>query len=573
MATISELLNQKLVEQLGGTITPNTYPNERKSMMAIDENKLRVALHDQAAAIRSASEAGIVEDLFTDEEFDAGKGDGNKTLYTHPDVGGIEVIVDIEHLVPDMEEEKYHSLLKLIEKMANEDDRKQALYVFAEIKKMAIDDEINVLYVLFRKSRLFDFSNEFSRELLVSLVANLCAYNLKGRALLKGILLQSKVDEHIELAIRSAGQIRAKEVLPEIYNHAKKERNENFLIICMEAIVCMADTAAAIDFLPIIDTIPDNNNKLIGQAINLSRRFHTFEDELIKPLYESLIHCGKRYLRPIYSEGIKSFGVRAIPTLAEFIRTMSDPYHIRQAAKNIGGIRSPLASETLRKLFYELPGRQIEILDGLSHTKDKENLPLMLDCIKNSTILSVKKSCIKSIASLADASIKPDLKPYLHNRDTALEAIYTLMRLGDKEAEEMYFDKLLNGTPQEQDRLENFTSLFSQKELLKVAKKVAELPDMDAVILLSALYKPNVLPKEIGPLLQQLLERRPKPAVPVRLAIYKIIGKFAGSEKQLLGASVLREALQYEEPAVKRELENIIGSLNIATNRGGVGIR
>ncbi|AYE53559.1 HEAT repeat domain-containing protein (plasmid) [Priestia megaterium NCT-2] len=573
MTTISELLNEKIKNQLGVEKGTTFQPYEEKkssSALDIDAVKLKTALNTQAEEIRIASEEVIVEDLFADDEPETESGHQSKLLYNHPDVGGIEVIVDIEHLVPDMEGDVYRSYIQLIEQMANETNNKQSLNAFTTIKERAQGNEINVLYVLFRKARLFDFTHDYTRDLLVNSVANLCAYNLKGRALLKGILTQSQVEEHLELAIRSAGQIRAKEVLPDIYQHAKKGNNDLF-IVCLEAIVNIGDTKAAIDFLPIIETIPDSNNDLIGQAIRLSRKFNGFDDTLIEPLYEALIQCNKRYLRPIYSEGIKSFGARAIPSLANFIRKMDDAYHVRQAAKNIGGIRSPLSSETLRKLFYELPHRQVEILDGLAHTRDRDNLPLLLECLKNTTNNAVKRMCIKSISSLADDSYIPSLKPYLKDPVAYLEAIYALMRLGDAEAEELFFDKLLNGTPEEQDRLENFTSLLPQRGLLKMAKKAASLPDMDAIILLSALYKPNVLPKEIGPLLKGLLTRQPKPAAPVRIAIYRIIGKFVGSDKELLGIDTLRSALKIEEPNVKRELDSIISSLKVSTNKGGIG--
>ncbi|SOC37088.1 HEAT repeat domain-containing protein [Ureibacillus acetophenoni] len=572
MATISELLNQKIVKQLGGSTSPKYIDEngtENNSGMEIDVLKLKRALVEQAEAIRKESDDNILGDIFVEIEPETETNNSSKLMYQHPDVGGIEVIVDIDQLIPDMSDELIEKVVNLIKDMADTNNQKKSLDAYVALKNLGNSDTLNVLYIIFRKSVLFDFSH-YTRDLLVTLVANLCAYNLKGRALLKGILNQSTVEKHVELALRSAGQIRAKEVLPEIFSIAKNEEKNHLIIICLEAIVNIRDTEAAIQFLPIISNLPDGNNRLIGQAIKVAKHFEVFEDSFIEHVYNELIQCKKRYLRPIYSEGLKSFGVRAIPILAEFMKSSDDHFHIRQCSKIIGGIKSPIASEQLRKLLVDLPHSQAEIIEGLAHTKDVENLPYLLECLQKTSRPHVKRTCIKAIADFGDISYAPALKKYLVDPETELEVIYALFRLGEKDADELFFDKMLNGTPHEQNRLENFTSLLPSKNLIQVAKKALMLPDMDSMILLSALLKPNVLPKQVGPLLNELLNREPKSTTPVRTSIYRIIGKFVGSEKELLGMDVLVKALRTEEPSVKKELENIISAVRSKGESGGI---
>ncbi|MCP8970910.1 hypothetical protein [Ectobacillus ponti] len=560
MVQMSDLLNLKIKEQLqakgSGAAEPPVFP-ELEQMEIPSEEVVRAELEKQKrtqqALFEDEAEVDEWAELLADKQ-PIYQEESPKVKVEIGLAGGYVGYVDLtfSELDKALTNDAYQQVSKNLELMSSSQKRTEVLRAAQEIEKIG-DKAVGAI---FRKIYLFDFSSKEERyklEALVQMCTRLMVLSLNGRMILKGVLQGAKNEQHLELAIRVAGQINDREVVPEILEHAKKPA---LFIPAMEALLRMRNTEAVRELLPVIDALDAGRKDIIGEAISLAYSFRVLQPSIVKSLFYTYMDTAVRALRPIYSVAIKSFGDLIVPVLYDILETEGDIVRAREAAKMIGGLRTATASEKLQEAYRRLPAKRTVVMEGIAHTLDAKLAPFVAEELQKADNQRLKEACMKALATLGDESYIPQVKPYAQQQTTKLSALYALVRLGDAGAFRDYLHLLVAGTSEEQQQLRSYTSLLSFKHLTKIAERLRDLPDSQAVQILLTLQRPNVLPKEIGPILRDVLHKRP--SAPVRLETYRLIAKFAHTKNELLPASVFYEARKTEQdPLMKRQMEQI----------------
>ncbi|MFJ5717414.1 HEAT repeat domain-containing protein [Neobacillus sp. NPDC093127] len=561
MVSLEDLLAEKIKSQLN----EKRQEEYRPAVYNLpDESEIEDALKSQTEQLKTQlgddDTDGLLDglvDIFEMDQPTSKEEDDTRVKVTYERTGGVGYVdLTFSELDQELLQEEYDQIKEQLKVISASENEYTALTATKEIERFGE----KAIEVLFRQIRLFDFKNKQEKYKLTALVqlgTRLTILSLKGRILLKAILLYAKNKQHIELAIRIAGQINEKEVIPEILGHAK---DPDVFNAAFEAVLNMKDTAAAKDLLKIIDALETSRKDIIEEAIQLARNFNQLEPQIIKDVFYAYLRCTNRTVRPIFSVALKSFKDEVVPVLYEIIEFEYDSHMVREACKMLGGIRKPIASQKLKEALEKFPAKRASIIEGIGHTQDPSLAPSVVYELKRATSRHIKQNCLKALGSLGGKEFVPVVKPYLEDKEIHTEAIFCLVRLGDSTGFQQYLHLLINGTQEEQQNLGSYAGLLSFKDLINLARKIVEIPDAQAILLLSALQRPNVLPREIGPLLKDKLNQ--KPSVPVRLEIYRLIGKFVNTRNELLPQQVLYNARTNEpDVIVKREIDAIINKI------------
>lgn len=448
---------------------------------------------------------------------------------------------------------KLQPLLKEIEVIAKSDNEQAIQLAMKQIEQAGVD----AVGLIFREVRMF-YRKPEKRALLAELLSRLTLLNLKGRIMIKGVLEHATNRQHLELAIRTAGLIQEREVIPLLLKHAE---DAELFPYCFEALLEMRDSSVIQPLIQLINRIDPARTETIEKSIQIARQFSLLKPSVIHDLFEALIACNLRQIRPIYTTGIRAFKHEAIPILMEIIEKETDPYRIRRACQLLGGIRKPIVAQKLNEALRKFPEKKAAIIEGIAHTRDQSFATLLLAHLQSDESKKIKGACLKALASCGTKDQIPQIRPYVNDASIRAEALYALISLGDPQAMDEFLHLLIHGNAQEQHALSGIAGLLSEKYHLYMAEKMVEMEDRGAIIILAALQKPNRLPSQIGTYLQAKLDQQP--SAPVRLEIYRLIIKFANSTKnKLLPLSVVYEAKNREtDIAVKREIEQMLDRL------------
>ncbi|MDF0728893.1 hypothetical protein PY093_19970 [Cytobacillus sp. S13-E01] len=563
MVKLGDLFNHTIQEQLktkANMSESNSHDSITLDMELPDEKEIREELNKQKASFKPRNEESFDElELLLSGNIPKSKEESQEKEVSYQGVdGGVIGYVNVEAFKPDpsLTNKDNTIIIENIEIMSKSNDRSEILEAANRIEK--IGDK--AIEIVFREAYMFDFKDKEERirlDVLVQLCSRLTVLSLKGRILILGILQYAKNEQHIELAIRVAGLVHEKQSAALILRHAK---NPNLFISALDSFLKMGNTDAVIDLLKILDLIVLPKS-MIGEVISLARDFYKVSSSIIPHIFDRYVHTSNRQYRPIYSSAIKSFNTTAIPSLIKIIEEDSAIDRIREAAKLLGGIKEPIAVEKLRLAYKNLPNKRAAIMEGIGHTKEEGLSDFVIEELQQSENKRLKEACILALASIGNESTINYLKRYLNDKEVKLSAIYTLSQLGYNPAFDLYLETLINGTDEEQQRLRGYAALLKFNSLIKMTEKLTDISDSKAVSILLALQRPNLLPREVGPVLERLLKKNV--SAPVRLEIYRLIAKFVNTNRQILPQQILFEAKQREHDALmKRELEQIFKSMS-----------
>jgi len=536
-------------------VLPKEELHEKGVFSEEEEEQIRQELLLQ---VEQEDDSEVIDDDFFTSLSGPTQEDGNEKLVEVEYLGRIGYVdISFENLDEDVSEKEYRQILDACEVMAYSDDpqkRKEASKDIEAFGERAIT-------VIFRECRKYDLSLEQRRHELIHLLSRLTARSLKGRKIIKAVLEKANSSQHISLAILAAGAVREREAVEGILEHML---NPDFFVMGFEALLKIRDKHSVKPLIQRINDLDVNRNELIDQAISLSRRFSDFGPEAVKSVFEAYVNNQKKAIRPIFTFALRSFKEDAIPVLSEVLENETDENKLVPICMTLGGLQMPFSTNLLVEALRKYPDKKRAIIRGLSHTKDKSVLPLLVEQLKSSEDLRIKQECLGAIGFLIDndKDLIPVVKPYLNERRNKLylDALNCMVRMGDSESFNKFVNLLLNGDEGEQYILQKHLIKLPFRLLSKIAEKVLSSPDDKAILLISALQNANLLPHEVGPILQKKLDQNPIPAL--KLEIYRLIGKHVNKKRELLSQDVLYKARQEEtNPRIVRELDQIIDNM------------
>ncbi|MFB5579153.1 hypothetical protein [Bacillus cereus] len=500
---------------------------------------------------------GIDDDFFTSLSGPSQE-DGNEKLVEVEYLGRIGYVdISFENIDEDMDEKEYRYILDALEVMAYSDDASKRKEASKEVEKYGE----KAITVIFRECRKFDLTDEQRKNELVHLLSRLTARSLKGRKILKAVLEKANSTQHIALSILGSGAVREHEAVPSILNHMLFP---DFFVIGLEALIKIRDKKSVEPIIQRLNDLDINRNDLIDHAVRLAPRFADFGPEAVKPVFEAYKNNQKKAIRPILTIALRSFKEDAIPVLSEVLEKETDENKLIPICMTLGALRMSYSTNLLIDAFKKYPVKKKAIIRGFSHTNDQSVLPLLVEELKSTEDIRLKQECLGAIAYLADSdkSLISVIKPYLNERRNRLylDALNCMVRLGDQESFDKFVNLLINGEEGEQYVLQKHLPKMSFKMIVKMAEKMLTCPDDKAILLVSALQNANIIPQEVGPILEKKLDQNPISAL--KLEIYRLIGKHVNKKRELLSQDVLYKARQEEtNPRLVRELDQIIDNM------------
>lgn len=516
-------------------------------------------------------QAQLEEDhsMISEDYFDSMTGpsseDGSKSMVgVEYSVGGeigqvyLYVNISFDDLVIDLPPEHYETVMENVEAIAFGDDVIKSREAAKEIE--AVGEE--AIAILFRECRKFDYNNIQKTNLIVHLLSRLTVRSLKGRSILKAILENSTSPQHIRLAIMVAGSIRDINAADVILEHAK---DPVYMESAFEALMKIRAKRSIKPLIQLLKELDSDKKDLIDQAHRLARRFNEFGPDAIEEVYHAYLDC-KHHVRPIFTVALRSFQDEAIPFLVKVLETEKDEQAVIKIAKSLGDLKHQYATNALVEAFKKFPSKKPALIEGFSHTQDSSLVPIILSEL-NEADTKMKRKCLNALAYLGSREHIPMIKPFAKAKETKPDALFCMARLGDSHSFEEFMHQMIEGESEIQYILERYTSKLPFALLTEMASRTLRLPDDQALLIVSALQRPNLLPREVGPILCEKLKQNGSAAL--KIEIYRLIGKYANQKGGLVPQDVLYEARRTEEnPRVKRELEQIIK--NMRQSRGHV---
>lgn len=520
-----------------------------------EEEKIRQELLQQAEREDESEE--IDDDFFTSLSGPSQQ-DGNEKLVEVEYMGRIGYVdISFEHLDEDINETEARTIVDSLELMAYSDDpakRKEAAKEVEAYGEKAVS-------IIFRECRKFDLTEEQRKSEIVNLLGRLSVRSLRGRKIIKAVLEKANSSQHITLSILGAGTIREREAVGSILTHMS---NPDFVAIGLESLIKIRDKQSVEPIIKIINNLDSNRNDIIDQVIQLAPRFADFGPEAVKPVFDAYIKGEKRAVRPVFTLALRSFKEDAVPVLSAVLEDESDEGKLMPICMTLGGLRMPYATKLLVDAFHKYPNKKRVIVRGFSHTNDSSLVPMIVAELKATPDLRLQQECLGAIAYLGqnDRELIPTIRPFLNEQRSKLylDALNCMVRLGDRESFEQYIDLLMNGDENEQFVLQKHLPKMPFRLIVKMAETMLVCPDEKAIMLVTSLQRANIMPEDVGPILQKKLNQNPSPTL--KLEIYRLIGKHVNKKKELLSQDVLYKAKQDEnDPRVIRELDQIIENM------------
>ncbi|WP_214776086.1 hypothetical protein [Exiguobacterium sp. s37] len=520
-----------------------------------EEESIRNELLQQAEKEDASEE--IDDDFFTSLSGPSQSG-GNEKLVEVEYLGRIGYVdISFESLDEDIAEEDARHIVDALETMAYESDsfkRKKAAKEVEAYGEKAVS-------IIFRECRKFDLTDEVKREEIIHLLSRLATRSLKGRKTIKAVLEKASSTQHLILAVMAAGSVREREAVKSILNHMS---NPDFVPSGLEALIKIRDKESVASIINILSRLDASRSDLIDQVIQLAPRFSDFGPEAVKPVFDAYIQGENRAIRPFFTLALRSFKEDAVPVLAAVLEDETDEGKLMPICMTLGGLKLSYSTQLLVDAFSKYPNKKRVIVRGLSHTNDSNLVPMLVNELKTTPDIRLKQECLGAIAHLAhnDKELIPVIKPYLSEQrnNLHLDALNCLVRLGDRDSLVTYIDTLMNGHENEQYVLQKHLPKMPFKLMVKMAETMLTCPDEKAILLVTSLQRANIVPQEVGPILQSKLNQNPAPSL--KLEIYRLIGKHVNKKKELLSQEVLYKARRDEDdPRVIRELDQIIQNM------------
>ena len=473
--------------------------------------------------------------------------------------GVVKAVVDIsfDKAAQGVSDEQYLQIrdsLRVFAKTTNEAEQTQILQTIEGLGA-------GTLEVIFRECRQFDLVDQQARKKIVHVLGRLAYRNLHGRLLVKGILENSSSYSHLRLAIGVVGILNDREAVSSIERHLF---DPSLFSVALNAILKIHDIRSLPTVIQVLNSIDVKDRNTIDEAFMQAANFVRFGPEAIVPLFDAYINCQNRPIRPIFMKGLRSFGHKMIPVLADALLQDEgiETHRYMQICTTLGGLKTPAATQVLKNALVTVDEQQqVAIIRGLSHTGDQTLVDDIVHVLKTAEYNKLKSECIKALAhvSYKDEHVKNLVRSYLAVKDgyLYLDALYCLVYLGDDKMLDQLIHLALDGTEKEQEIIPTYISRFPHRIIQRIAQRILNLPAEKAVQIVVMLQRVMVLPREVGPILQQKLNE----AIPsiLELEIYRLIAKFANTKNELLPVSVLYNAKDKAlSDRLQRELTSMI---------------
>lgn len=559
--SFNQLADLNKIREMFGSIenestTPKTNFMETKEALFSKEEKL--VIHQELL-----EQAGQAE---SDYDFDGGDLFGNTPKHS----SGSKVVeveyprgyvgyVNIHFDRPELSEAEYQRVIRSVELISKGNNQYEGRNVLQEVEALG-DSAIEVIY---RESRRFLLSDTNQRNGIVQLLTRMTVRSLKGRRILKAILQHSQSKHHIQLAIMVSGSVQDEEVTHELLQLAS---NNDYFEFCLDALLKIRKLDTVKPLLNLIDTLDSSRKDLLEQAIFMAHRFNGFGAEAVQDVFEAYHNSERHQIRPVLSNALKSFKEDAIPFLMRVLEKETDERRIIRVCRTLGGLRHAFASDALKRAYEQFPEKRGPILDGLGHTNDSTFLSLIFKSLEESKNPKILEACFSSISSLGTRDDIETVRSAMGERGdrTYPHALFCLVKLGDSAALEEFIEMFLNGTSQEQYSLEKYMNRLPMNAIKSMSSRINVLPDNKATLIITALQRVKVPPREMGTYIAERFKRPIEDAL--RLELYRLIAMHNDTKNQLLPEMVLYDARDREEnPRIKRELNTIIAGMKNRT--------
>lgn len=561
--SLKERMNEGILQKLSNMKKelPNHYtPTEKVLFNEAEEESVRKELLKQIELEEGSEE--VDDDFFTSLSGPSQE-EGNEKLVEVEYLGRVGYVdISFDKLDEDLTDDEYRIIVDSLETISFSNDIKQR----REAGKVVEGYEDKAINVIFRECRKFDLADNRKKIEIVQLLSRLTYRSLKGRKVIKAVLEKASSSQHVNLAILGSGAVHERESVDAILSHML---DSYYFEVGMEALLQIRDPKAVKPLIKIINDLDVNRSDLIDSAIRLSYTFNNFGPEAVNDVFDAYINCTKKTIRPIFTIALRSFGEEAIPILSSvFQDTANDDSTLVPICMQIGSLKIPFATNLLVEAFEKYPAKRKAIIKGFSHTGDSNLLPIVMKELKNTKDYKIKEECLNAISYIGNRDNIEDVRPFLQVKENKLYlyALQCMVRLHDDASLNKYIDYLINGREDEQYTLQKNLPKMPFNILRKIAEKMLAWPDDKTILLVAALQRANLLPREIGPILQKKLDQ--KPGIALRMEIYKLIGKYVNTSKELLPQEVLYKAKREEDNhRIVRELDQIIKNMKNVEGR------
>lgn len=480
--------------------------------------------------------------------------------------GVVKAVVDItfENILENVTEEQYLTVRNALRSFAQSPKDERGKY----IKEIEAIGE-NAVEVIFRESSQFALVSEETRKEIVQLVGRLCYRSLEGRLLIKGLLEHSSSSLHIRLAIEVAGILREKEAIDGILKHLK---GEEYFVDALTALFKIRENSTLPIIIEAINGIDIKRKDIIDEAVKLSNYFAKFGPEAMGLIFEAYANCQNRSIRPVFIKGFRSFGDNAIPTLVQSLnKNELDSNRFMQVCMTLGGMKSSIAVCSLIEVLKDAEQENKKaIIRGLGYTNDSIAIEPLLTELRLNDDPYIKSECIHSLSFVGyrNIEVKQEIEKYLKVKENNLniDAMYALIRLGEVKYLDQFINYGTNGTEKEQQIVLSMIIRLPKKQIERVAQRLLNLEPEKALHIINSLQRAHILPKTIGPILDEVLKRE----IPqyLEVEIYRLIAKFVNTEHELLPIKVLYDA---RERATNDRVVREISSM-LSNTRGNTGL-
>lgn len=520
-----------------------------------DEEKIHQELMMQA---RQEDESEEIDDDFFTSLSGPSQANGNEKLVEVEYMGRIGYVdISFEQIDEDVEEKEAIQIVEALETMAYSkklEQRKEAAKKVEQYGEKSIP-------IIFRECRKFDLTEEQKKNEIINLLSRLSVRSLKGRKIIKAVLEKANSTQHIHVSILGAGAIREKEATDSILRHMK---NPELMSVGLDSLIRIRDKKTVQPVIDSINNLDTNRHDIIDQIIALAPRFSDFGPDAVQPVFNAYIKCENRSIRPIYTIALRSFKEDAVPVLSAVLEDETNEGKLIPICASLGGLRMPFATNLLVEAFHKYPLKKRAIMLGFSYTNDKTLVPLITQELNSTHEIRMKQDCLNALAYLGENNkeLIPAIKPLMNDKRGMiyLDAINCLVRLGDRDAFDKYIDILMNGYENEQHVLQRHLPKMPFRLIVKIAEKMLDCPDEKALLLVTSLQRANIIPKEVGIILEKKLQKDISPAL--KLEIYRLIAKHVNKRKEVLSQDVLYQARKKEnDPTLLRELDQIIKNM------------
>lgn len=455
--------------------------------------------------------------------------------------------------VTDEEYEKIRECIKIIAGNKNTFEIVKAKSKIEEYSDRAVD-------VIFREARQFDFSHPDTRKNVSQLMGNLCLRYLKGRNLVLAILKAGKVTAHINLAILTAGQIRDRNAIKYLI---EKMHESEYFENCLEALIKIrpTDKETIKEIMDAISSLDDKQKDLIDVCMNYANQFKCFGTNAAEVIFQAYNSCSRPGIRPIFTRAMQSLEDDSVWLLKNQLMQAKDDGEFFNVCQTLGRMKNLEAVQILIEAYKKYPQYGLQIVKGLSLSGNDAVLPLIISILEKESNPSILSECIRALAFIGDDSVLTYVEPFMMMRDQRyyVDALFVKARRGNKKALDELTDNVVNGNSNRQYSMERIIQLLKHDQITYIAKKTLHLPVSEAVLIVSALARVRVLPKQIGEVMMELLNKQ---SIPLKVEVYRLVGKYVNTRNEILPQEVLYEAIEKTDNIrLKREIENILKTI------------